>query len=213
MKLPTAQALGQALQVRRKRNGWSKARVAEEYKKLFPQRPFNPSTVGRWESGFKGSYEQLRNGVLPAYGIKDIDEFFDSCNAPTRSDVAFIDASKLSKRTLPYGAITVPEEDFSKGNRTRIDVLEINPGESTPFGKHAGHEHILVLEGEIICQFSEKKDDPEKLVYAVKEGGRIAFPSLLFHGVTNASKEKRAVLIVARPTYSLRHGPDASEKD
>jgi quercetin dioxygenase-like cupin family protein len=146
----------------------------------------------------------LQQDILPSYHVDDFDLFVDFCKLPSLNDVTVIKEREFSRSPIADGAIDqYLDKGFLKAHRTRIDKVTFGPGtdQSTRWGRHDGHEFVLVLKGSVNCEFA-LDSGAEKKTFTIEAGDAVAFPSALFHRFVNASTSESAELVAARPSRS-----------
>jgi quercetin dioxygenase-like cupin family protein len=183
---------------------WTAENVAMESKRK-ATKAFGKNQVAKWENGTSRlPYKRLVEDILPSYHIDDVDVFIDFCLPPSLDDVTVIKANDFTTSPIADGAIDqYLNTGFLKSHRTRIDKVTFQPGrtQSTPWGPHDGHEFVLVLRGEVVCEFAVQ-DSGDKKEFKIAAGSAIAFPSALYHRFYNASDSEGAELVAARPSRS-----------
>jgi hypothetical protein len=200
MRLPDHKSIGAGLRRWRGSHNWTATDVAKQ-----SDNKFKSGQVTKWENGKSSfSYKKLVEVILPAYEIDDFDVFVDFCHPPSLTDIAVINTVDFTKSPIAPG--TVAEyltAGFLKDHRTRIDrvTFAANASEPTPWGRHDGHEFLLVLKGAVVCEFADREHD-ERKKYTLTTGMAVAFPSSLFHQVSNANKSEAAEIVAARPSRS-----------
>ena len=211
MNLPDSKKIGQALKAWREAQNKRAVEVAansiKNGKKTVPTPKI--STIENEGRGF--SYDSLIKDVFPAYGIKDVsdfDIFLDSCADNSIETISVIRA-KEDRSNIPGDGtkeILIPPQKL-KGNRTRISIIEIDPGKRTIWQNHDGHEYVMIGKGKIRAEFAETKNPSpdKKTCWELNEGDGIAFSSAIYHSFINDSAEITQ-LIIARPTKSLPKG-------
>jgi mannose-6-phosphate isomerase-like protein (cupin superfamily) len=176
--------------------------------KLASKKPVASSTISEIEkhgSGF--SYKRLVEDILPAYGIDDIgdfDLFLDYCVNSSLDTIVHI--KDKDRGEVPFRGTReyLTNPDALLGNRTRISVIEVEPGQSTLWQRHEGHEYLMISKGTVFAEFAETLEGTKK-TFTLKTYDAIAFPSALYHRFENRGSSL-AELIVARPTKSLPRG-------
>jgi quercetin dioxygenase-like cupin family protein len=209
MDFLTGPNVGRALRLWRIAKKLKLKDVAENSEKV-SKRPVASSNLSAWETGGKGvSYKNLVENLLPAYGIRDIcdyDIFLDYCLGPSEEMVTVIRQSGRSdlkdNATGTHEWLVSPKD--LKGNRSRISVIEINPGGRTKWQNHEGHEYVMVARGQVVLEYARSEHDRPRTVTLGKLDG-VAFSSSVYHSFSNKGTST-AELIIARPTNSLPKG-------
>lgn len=167
MRLPSPRELGDALRKWREDRGLTELEIAKSSERRSAKK-FGPLQVGRWENSKQAfTYKRLIEDILPAYQIPNFDTFLDFCRPPSIEDVTVIEAGQFTPARLSDGVTDyfVAKPFLEKGqHRTRIDRVVFAPGKSniTTWGRHEGHEFVLVLEGAVDCEFAVDEDAPRK---------------------------------------------------
>jgi len=160
-------------------------------------------------------YGQLR-ALIAALNIDNWHKFLDLCHPPTIEDVRPIRPSDCETRhinsvkkrqDIPVACI---HPDKLGRIRTRVDMVDMEKGQSTGFEPHFGHEFVHVLHGRVTCKFSDgKKKLTMTLVGSdVKKRPRdayyaVAFAAGLHHSFTCLTNVRMAV---GRSAKSLPKG-------
>lgn len=196
--------LGKAL---KRWRDWKKKRPTDVAKKSRELGMSFPSQeVSKFEKGDGFSIERLVTRIFPAYGIcdaADFDLFIDFAQDFTLDDVVVI--TKFSELNIAVGTELWVAPAEVGINRSRISILNINPGRATKWQWHEGHEFVMVSAGRVRAEFALAEQGERKKV-ELKKGQGVAFPSLFYHSFINLATDSAAQITIARPTKSLPNG-------
>lgn len=209
MKLPDEKALGKGLKRWRESNPKSRRLTVAE---VAAMAGVGPGAVRAWEAGkFRAAYNVVAEKIFPAYEIYDVDLFWDFCEPKDEpGDEVVVSVQKregavgftINRDFGPEIRMVHPER--LKGHRTRVDYMELEPKQPSRWNDHAGHEFILVIEGEIECKVG--KSEATSKTYLLSKGEAIAFSSFIGHQVV--AGKKGATIVIGRPAWSGAVGID-----
>jgi len=223
MLLPPSQKFLTALQDYRKAHKIRRSEVWKEWQKLRQRHDAEDVNLseesgdGKDDSAFRNllagktrlKYDDV-NDLLIAHGIRCFDLFIDECLPVSFSELAWVMGGDRHPMVRGSGKLWSVDPEFLTTNRTKIDWVHLEPGKSTEWAQHSGHEFVLIGQvgerghldeipiGDILAEFQELPEGPieSKLL---REYDGVAFPSMLRHRFTNRSNVK-AVIVAARPT-------------